>query len=527
MKKIIFCLILWSTIINSIYAANYSKLTVFGDSLSVKGVLGKTWPVWPEYLATDITVSQNAENMAVAGARSYDIFNQVSAYIASNQIDPDVLYAVFGGTNDLSSNGKSIQQSVEALHNAGAKYILVSNLDDNPRRYSPFIDNYNINFLNDFNNSDANVILMDTYTLFEEIHEDPSLFGFDSADDVFFDGLHFAESAHEILGDYFSSVLSAPLIVSLLPEIVLSEIRGNNAGINDLLNSQTEKPENKKFLPFFSFNYGTSELDSINGYASYEADDIGIKGGGMYNISENWDIGFLLSFSSMTGDFGDFEGSYELTSEFFSFVSHYTYNRISLDFAYILGVSSFDSISRELNLGSLTRDEEGSTDADNSSIFIKAKGVLIQKNNFTLSPYLSFTSSSITVDSYKEESTHASAMNYATQDRDSNILAFGLYLNYQIQNNDKDISYYALLEVGSDSEDNDRTVEAGVKTLEGSSFSVPGFTPDSSVSKLQVGVTGNFNENWAGNASFLYRQGDNGNDSNLEVSVKRTFPATV
>ena len=161
----------------------YSNTVFFGDSLTDAGyfrplmvqqnpqaaILGRftTNPglVWAEWLAlaygTDATPNgngQSGDNYAAGGAMvatdrvgppfglTPSLATQAAAYLGSNggRADPDALYSVWGGPNDLFSiqaNPGQAQQIIGAavtaqvglvgtLQAAGARYVLVPNIPD-------------------------------------------------------------------------------------------------------------------------------------------------------------------------------------------------------------------------------------------------------------------------------------------------------------------------------------------------------------------------------------------------------------
>jgi outer membrane lipase/esterase len=127
-------------------------LVVFGDSLSDSGNAGRfsNGPVWVEHIAQRIGANlapsrQGGTNHAVGGARSHDMRAQADGFLAvrRGRLDPQALYIVYGGGNDLlaaihaTDRGAVIQDAAAAiggivadLASAGAVQVLVPNLPD-------------------------------------------------------------------------------------------------------------------------------------------------------------------------------------------------------------------------------------------------------------------------------------------------------------------------------------------------------------------------------------------------------------
>ena len=116
-------------------AQTFSNVIVFGDSLSDGGVYGSRFTTNPgftaaEYLAQDfgftITPStQGGSNYAQGGARvasdsastpsgfaQRSVSTQVKEYLSStgNAADPNALYVLQGGANDIFQNLAAVQQ---------------------------------------------------------------------------------------------------------------------------------------------------------------------------------------------------------------------------------------------------------------------------------------------------------------------------------------------------------------------------------------------------------------------------------
>jgi phospholipase/lecithinase/hemolysin len=150
-------------------AAPYSKLIVFGDSLSDVGNIASSsfdiYPgkyyyedrfsngaVWVETFATSLGLpatkrsTSNGDNFAYGGARTTgtggiegiairDVNEQVTQYLGARTVDPAALYVVFAGSNDFISGQTNVSLPTNSLANdltrlitAGARNFLVPNL---------------------------------------------------------------------------------------------------------------------------------------------------------------------------------------------------------------------------------------------------------------------------------------------------------------------------------------------------------------------------------------------------------------
>lgn len=135
-------------------AAPFSGLVVFGDSLSDSGNAGRftNGPVWVERMAETMGLDlqparAGGTNYAIGGARTHggvtDVLSQTAMFLAQRNADPDALYVVFAGANDLlasacltGENGvareaaAALGTAISRLAQAGAVQFLVPNLPD-------------------------------------------------------------------------------------------------------------------------------------------------------------------------------------------------------------------------------------------------------------------------------------------------------------------------------------------------------------------------------------------------------------
>ena len=130
------------------------SLVIFGDSLSDTGNAGRfsNGQVWVERLAQHLGLEARparagGTNFAVGGARASggpdDLATQIDAYLARGEADPDAIFVLYIGSNDLraaahsaqpaevmAAAAASIEQAIERLALAGARRLLAPNLPD-------------------------------------------------------------------------------------------------------------------------------------------------------------------------------------------------------------------------------------------------------------------------------------------------------------------------------------------------------------------------------------------------------------
>lgn len=332
----------------SLYAptshANYNQVVIFGDSLSdtgnlasqinanpivslITGAPGSSFTTnpdttWAGVLAKSYGLTANPNdnktltgtNYAVGGAKAdkdeTTAFNmiaipsvrqQIDNYFANNQkADPNALYAVWIGANDLLAAGSkptkealaeiqaaSLSQvsSINRLHEAGATQILVPNLPDvgiTPRAVAnPDIAQsatlaatvYNSTLFSQLNTLEANVIPANTFALLQEAVTDKEKFGFTNVSGIacqnlnslisslgclesnwqiteptanetyaFADDIHPSGRTHRILAQYYQNIIDAPAQIAALPTQLIRTGSAKDRQLNrrmDTLDSHT------------------------------------------------------------------------------------------------------------------------------------------------------------------------------------------------------------------------------------------------------------------------------------------------
>ena len=242
-------------------AATFSDLFVFGDSLSDTQARITNGAMWPEYLTSDLGLPYDPDhNFAVSGATTDDMLtSQFSAWQSSYSVDPDALYVVWGGANDLFgwyqggadpnaitgvinnavSNLVTITSTLQSL---GANHVLLLNLPDlgmTPRlNGDPFTSSAATAVSTSFNTTLAGALLqagqpaelIDIFGWMQAVKTDPTLFGLtnitdsciaDNADPgcpgyLFYDDIHPTTAGHELVAQVIEgTVVPVPAAIWL------------------------------------------------------------------------------------------------------------------------------------------------------------------------------------------------------------------------------------------------------------------------------------------------------------------------
>ena len=217
------------------YAYPFSDIYVYGDRLSDTdsykngtNYRGSNGDLWIEDLAPQIGLSYDrTKNYAQYGATTEQIKGQVDSYLSGNVADPDALYAVWGGANDLFDQMGSLNlfsptltddvasiintgvgnlvTGISSLSGAGANNILVPNMPN--LGITPggiLLDQYlaatsgleglvglgelvsqefNTVLATSLMAGSIDVLLIDTFSFLSDVVMDPAAFGFSNVTD--------------------------------------------------------------------------------------------------------------------------------------------------------------------------------------------------------------------------------------------------------------------------------------------------------------------------------------------------------
>jgi outer membrane lipase/esterase len=262
-------------------AGQFTRLVVLGDSLSDTGAISamtqgavppsppyyagrfSNGPVWPEYLGAALSLP--VENYAHGGAQTdranlFDglfgidfpgLSDEIALFTSQHDAaDPGAVYVVWAGANDFRaalSKGQTpdmaamianILSAVEALYQAGARYVVVLNLPDlgltpegRASGAGPLITFLSGTFNQHLEDTLAarapQSIRLDVFRLMTQVVNDPSEFGFtnvttpcltpsgacgDPESHLFWDHVHPTTHGHAILADKLARAINQAIV---------------------------------------------------------------------------------------------------------------------------------------------------------------------------------------------------------------------------------------------------------------------------------------------------------------------------
>lgn len=563
----------------------YSQTYFFGDSLSDSGHFQNNLPedirdvagsfttnpgqVWAEWVAdhygTDATTdNQGGTNYAIGGARidtpaanTIPVTAQVDLYLSTHggRADPNALYTVWGGGNDLlafdfnAPVGVQMVEAVATLQNAGARYILVPTVPDAgitpfaislgggvPALATSIANTFNERIFGALSDAGLRVIPLNTFQLQQEIVADAARYGFTNittpactggsltctpdtlvapgADQtyLFADGVHPSSATHRILADYAISVLEGPRQIAMLSHSASTTGRSRADRVamhvgeapaadgmrwwGDLRGDWQRHDEGDAFdgaTPAGTFGVDWSRGDIVFG---------GFLGYGRGTLDYGHDAGDFRQSETTLGGFLGWYGESAWVN------GQVSYSQLAFD------------VERNLHLGIVTRQHAGSPDGSNLSVGVNA-GFEFEDGVISHGPVAGVLSQTIKVDGYAEAGTLATALAYPDQDYDSLVGSIGWQFRYAAGE-----TFKPYARVTFDHEFEGAPDEAFARLISmpvTAEFAVPGLRADRSYGTILIGARtrlGGLNADFG--ASGLVAQ-EGGRNASLFVTLSGSF----
>lgn len=561
----------------------YTETWFFGDSLTDSGHFQNTLPedirdqagsfttnpgwVWAQWVAdhygTDATTdNQGGTNYAIGGARvdtpvanTVPVTGQIQQYLAANggRADPNALYTVWGGGNDLlafapaAPVGPQMVAAVAALRDAGARYILVPTIPD--AGLTPFAVSNNIGalataFANAYNESifgalgDAGlrIIPLNTFQLQQEIVADPSRYGFTNitqpacpgssltctpadyvvpgADQtyVFADGVHPSSGTHRILGDYAVSVLEGPRQVAMLPYSASMTGRSRADRVATHVGQAPEVEGARWWGDLRSDWQRQEDGDAFDGATPAGTFGVDWSRG---DVVFGGFLGFGRGKQDYGNDAGDFRQSETTLGGFAGWYGESAWVNGQLSYSKL----AFD-VERDIHLGIASRQHEGSPDGSNVSAGINA-GFEFDDEVISHGPVVGVLSQTIKVDGYTEAGTLATALGYPDQDYDSLVGSMGWQFRYTAGEH---FNPYARVTFDHEFEGAPDEAFARLVSMPSTAeFAVPGVLADRSYGTVMIGARARLGSLHAdfGASGLVAQQG--GRNGSLFVTLSGSF----
>ncbi|HEY5972842.1 MAG TPA: autotransporter domain-containing protein [Pseudoxanthomonas sp.] len=563
----------------------YSQTWFFGDSLTDSGHFQNNLPegirdvagsfttnpgqIWAEWVAdhygTDATTdNQGGTNYAIGGARidtpvanTIPVTAQVDLYLSTHggRADPNALYTVWGGGNDLlafdfnAPVGVQMVEAVTALQNAGARYILVPTVPDAgltpfaislgggvPALATSIANSYNERIFGALSTAGLRVIPLNTFQVQQEIAADAARYGFTNittpactggsltctpdtlvapgADQtyLFADGVHPSGATHRILADYAISVLEGPRQIAMLPHSASTTGRSRADRVAVHVGEAPAADGARWWGDLRGDWQRHDEGDAFDGATPAGTFGVDWSRGDIV-------FGGFLGYGRGTQDYGRDAGDFRQSETTLGgFVGWYG------ESAWVNGQASYSKLAfdveRDVHLGIVTRQHAGSPDGSNLSVGLNA-GFEFEDGVISHGPVAGVLSQKIEVDGYAEAGTLATALAYPDQEYDSLVGSVGWQVRYAAGETFKP---YARVTFDHEFEGAPDEAFAQLISMPGTAkFAVPGLRADRSYGSVLLGARtrfGGLNADFG--ASALVAQ-EGGRNASLFVTLSGSF----
>lgn len=517
---------------------------------------------------------------------------QLTQHLASRggRADPNALYQVWGGANDIFFNFGGFGQGlfgnpttaaaqgaltsastaaatreiglISTLQTAGASYIVVYNLPDigaspefrttgsTAQLVTSVIIAYN-NTLNAGLNGREGIIPINTFGLVNEVIANPTAFGLTNVTTracntallpggsslfctpaalvapgannthLFADGVHPTGAGHRLLADAVIATIAAPSVISMAPEVALQAHADHNRALDEsLMTLWGDELETGSVRGYASVQGGNQDIEADGYSPGLDGNSYSLSLGANYRLNENFTFGAIFSVgnqSADTGDIGYIDGVSVLGSAYVQYQNGGLYLRGNIG-----GGSSTLDITRNVVIGPMLRQHEGSTAVSHQAAGAEI-GYMFRADSVQHGPFASVQRQKLTVESFREDDTTSTAMNYSEFDRDSQLASLG----YQIQGSfgSEGSMWRPFVRVAwvDESETDSTHVSAGSNSMNGR-FTMAGYTPSEDWYTASLGLSGEFGDGLSGYLTVDGRFGDDHQDSgNLTFGVRKTF----
>ncbi|WP_237884617.1 esterase EstP [Pseudomonas sp. PGPR40] len=528
----------------------------------------------------------DGNNWAVGGYRTDQILESITTesatgertragYLPTNNFraDPNALYYISGGGNDFlqglvlnttqaNAAADRLADSVQTLQSAGAKYIVVWLLPDlglapaingSPLQsaISQLSTDFNQQLVTRLAGINAEIIPLNIPLLLQETFADPARFGLatgqnltatcfsgngctenavyginsatpDPSKLIYNDSVHPTEAGQKLIADYAYSLLAAPWELTLLPEMAHATLRAHQ----DELRSQWQSDwENWQAVGQWRAIVagGGQHLDIDNQSSAASADGSGynLNIGGSYRLNEAWRVGVAAGFYRQNLDAGSNDSDYKLNSYLATAFAQFQQNRWWADAALTGGKLDYDNLERKFDQGVSEGAEKGDTDGYLWAFSTRLGYDIAQPGSeWHLSPFISADYAKVEVDGYSENSNRATALTFDDQTRDSKRLGVGLQGKYNFTRQTQVFGEYAY---EREYEDDVQKVNIALNSLPANDFTLEGYTPQSHLNRVSLGVSHKLTADLALRGGYTFRKDDDFTQQGINVGVTLDF----
>jgi outer membrane lipase/esterase len=568
----------------------FSNVIVFGDSLSDAGyfrpfltslglpasvvaILGRfttnPGPVWSELVSQHYGITPAASNangfiFAQGGARvssasastppgaaQRPVSTQIDEYIAraGGSADPNALYAVWAGANDIFQNlgafsagaitQAQLQTNVLAaataeigqiarLQAAGARYVIVFGLPNigatpafasstSAGSVTALSAGYNTTLFSGLASAGIRVIPVDAFSLLNEIGANPGAYGFTNITGLacgpfppitttpsaqfclpsnlvtpnagqtylFADSVHPTTAAQAIVAQFVESLIDGPMQYSLLAEAPLRSRASHARTLYDGLLTG-RRAEVGKLTVFAAGEGGGFDVDAGAGTPGLKSNVKSASIGVTMRASEAVTLGLAYGQTKINATFGNEAGNFRVRDQAFSLIGSLQWGGLYGTGVVSVGNLEFQDVRRNIRLGPVTRTATSKPQGSNAAAFFTA-GYDFPIGRFTIGPTVTLTTANVDVNTFEEEGAGSANLRISSQKRRSEVWGVGLHASAELG------GWTPWVRVTADKERRDQArfvTATPLSMATGNSYDLPAYAGDNSFITTNVGVRG-------------------------------------
>jgi outer membrane lipase/esterase len=568
-------------------SAQFSGTYIFGDSLSDGGQYGSRFTTNPG-LTPPMYVGQNwglvstpsftgGNNFAQGGALvnspqsglppgvpNLSIAQQVDSLIAKGPLNPNALYQIQGGGNDLLTlggqylQGQITQAQLQAglgkaavdlaaqvgkLNAAGAQYVVLQNLGDAGKTpyaaaanqaaaFSQLSGLFNTALNSAIGAAHLRVIQFDEFKFQNEVVANAAAFGFvnvtqqvcttaSSADCTsatlktpngnmtwfWADSVHPTTGTNLLLAQAMVSMITGPEQMSALGEAPMGVERASWRAVDGRMMAGIDRPATSatasKIQAWASYDYAGEDITGTGLSTSGNISTVAV--GGDVRLSDRLLAGVAFTYSEYKGDFSNNGGSFKLKEPMMTMYVGYGDGPWYVGGTLGVGNVDYSSIQRNIALGPVTRTESGTTNGY-QTIGRVLGGYWFKQGEWEHGPFAKLTWDKIIVHQFSETGSNSTALTYGQQENEALLSSIG----WQVTGNWSGWRPFARATWEYNFKNDDRQVSATPAGLNGTYY-VPVAKPDENYALFDLGLSKDFGGVTgyiAGNASAGKSNGD-------------------
>jgi outer membrane lipase/esterase len=339
---------------------------------------------------------------------------------------------------------------------------------------------------------------------------------------IYNDGVHPTEAGQKLISDYAYSLLAAPWELTLLPEMAHATLRAHQDELRSQWQSDWEDWQAVGQWRAIAAGGGQHlDVDSQNSGASADGSGFNLNIGGSYRLDDAWRVGVAAGLYRQNLEAGDNDSDYKLNSYLATVFAQFQQNRWWADAALTGGKLDYDNLKRKFDLGASEGSEKGDTDGYLWAFGARVGYDIAQPgSDWHLSPFISADYAKVEVDGYSENDNRSTALTFDDQKRDSKRLGAGLQGKYQITPQTLVFGEYAY---EREYEDDVQKVNIALNSLPTLDFTLDGYTPQSHLNRLSLGISHKLTADLALRGGYTFRKDDDFTQQGLTVGVALDF----